>query len=225
MRPFLWVVVTLIVAVEYKYSRDCTEQIRTGNGNCDTDFGGRWRRCSEMTSKYVLPRRLYGYCSLSITMRVVVDQSSLHRLAILHIGVPSPGIFLMAALAQPRCFDWRAQIVLCQQKKICCSRRLAWLVDYVGSVQSYMLRLAPNLRFWSPYLLGHAVISTDSGLGCGIFLGNCWHSLLLLASGECEFHTWRQISLFSANLVTASHAKQSGWFKSSENPTEVTSPD
>ena len=54
------------------------------------------KRCELSTRGYQSP------------MRVVVDQSSLHRLAILHFGVPSPGIFLMAAFAQPRCFDWRA---------------------------------------------------------------------------------------------------------------------
>ena len=39
------------------------------------------------------------YRTLSITTRVVVDQSSFHRLAILRIGVLRPGIFLMAGVA------------------------------------------------------------------------------------------------------------------------------
>ena len=39
------------------------------------------------------------YRSISITMRVVVDQSSFHRSAILRIGVLRPGIFLMAGVA------------------------------------------------------------------------------------------------------------------------------
>ena len=84
---------------------------------------------------------------------------------------------------------------------------------------------APNPRFWSPYSLGLVVISPYSGLGCNISLGNCRHSLLLLASGECEFHTWRQIFLFSANLFTASHAKQSAQSKSTNNPTKAPGPD
>ena len=84
---------------------------------------------------------------------------------------------------------------------------------------------APNPRFWSPYSLGRCGNFSLAGLGCNISLGNCRHSLLLLASGEYEFHTWRQIFLFSANLFTASHAKKSAQFKSTNNPTKAPGPD
>ena len=46
-------------------------------------------------------------------MRGVVDQSSLHRLAILHIGVLLPGIFLMVNAGQGEIYGFRLESPSC----------------------------------------------------------------------------------------------------------------
>ena len=63
---------------------------------------------SEMMFSYVFPNALHGNVPLvSITLRVVIGQSSLHRLAILRVGVLLPGIFLMVNVGLGKIYGFR----------------------------------------------------------------------------------------------------------------------
>ena len=77
----------------------------------------------DMKSLYVLSNgascRPTAYRSI---MRVVVDQSSLHRSAVLRIGVLRPGIFLLAGVGLERDL-----LVLFGEPK------LAWFVSTTGA--------------------------------------------------------------------------------------------
>ena len=87
-------------------------------------------------------------------MRVIVDQSSLHRLAILRVGVLRPGIFLMAGVGLERDFlvlfgelkfAWR------QVKEIWYAASTDWLSRSVLDIVSRCLPL--RAVQWQAYTL------------------------------------------------------------------------
>ena len=143
-------------------------------------------------------------CCVSSIVRVVVDQSSLHRSAVLRIGVLPPGIFLMASVGLERDFlvlfgelkfAWR------QVKGIWC-RGYYCLVILDGSVQCQLLRnRAPSPRFLSPYLLGlPLVISPEWGLDWHILRKLPWEILLPPATSKFEPQTLTTHHLYCKSL-------------------------